>query len=35
VSADRARDIGREAKAIVEFEYQASQPVPEPTEQAA
>lgn len=35
VSADRARDIGREAKAIVEFEHQASQPVPEPTERAA
>jgi hypothetical protein len=35
VSADRARDIGREAKAIVEFEHQASQPVAEPTEKAA
>jgi hypothetical protein len=35
VSADRARDIGREAKAIVELEHQASQPVPEPTEKAA
>jgi hypothetical protein len=29
VSADRARDIGREAKSIVEFEHQASQPVAE------
>ena len=29
VSADRARDIGREAKAIVDHEHQASQPVPE------
>jgi hypothetical protein len=35
VSADRARDIGKEAKAIVEFEHQASQPVPETTEKAA
>jgi hypothetical protein len=35
VSADRARDIGREAKAIVEFEHQASQPVPDATEKAA
>ena len=35
VSADRARDIGKEARAIVEFEHQASQPVPETTEQAA
>lgn len=29
VSAERARDIGREAKAIVDHEQQASQPVPE------
>jgi hypothetical protein len=29
VSAERARDIGREAKAIVEHEHEASQPVPE------
>jgi len=35
VSADRARDIGNEAKAIVEAEHQASQPVPEATEKAA
>lgn len=35
VSADRARDIGREARAIVEFEHQASQPAPETTEKAA
>jgi hypothetical protein len=35
VSADRARDIGREAKAIVEFEHQASQPAPEAAEKAA
>jgi hypothetical protein len=27
VSADRAREIGREARALVEFEHQASQPV--------
>jgi hypothetical protein len=35
VSADRARDIGKEARAIVELEHQASQPVPEATEKAA
>lgn len=35
VSADRARDIGKEARAIVEFEHQASQPVAETTEKAA
>ena len=29
VSAERARDIGREARAIVEHEHQASQPVPD------
>lgn len=29
VSAERARDIGREAKALVEHEHQASQPAPE------
>ena len=29
VSAERARDIGREAKSIVDFEHQASQPVVE------
>jgi hypothetical protein len=35
VSADRARDIGKEARAIVELEHQASQPVPEAAEKAA
>jgi len=36
VSADRAREIGREASAIVEHEHQASQPVaPAPQERAA
>jgi hypothetical protein len=35
VSADRARDIGNEARGIVEFEHQASQPVPEAREKAA
>jgi hypothetical protein len=38
VGAERARDIAREAKAIVEHEHVASQPVPEPepgTERAA
>ena len=35
VSADRARDIGKEARAIVEFEHHASQPVPEAAEKAA
>jgi hypothetical protein len=38
VGAERARDIGREARAIVEHEHVASQPVPEPeagTEKAA
>jgi hypothetical protein len=34
VSADRARDIGREARGIVEFEHQASQPAPSETPQA-
>jgi hypothetical protein len=29
VSAERARDIGREAKSIVDFEHEASRPVPE------
>ncbi len=29
VSAERARDIGREAKSIVDFEHQASQPAPD------
>jgi hypothetical protein len=29
VSAERARDIGREAQSLVEHEHQASQPVPE------
>jgi hypothetical protein len=38
VGAERARDIAREAKAIIEHEHVASQPVPEPgaeTEKAA
>ena len=34
VSADRARDIGREAKAIVEFEHEASKPMPSEAPQA-
>ena len=28
VSAERARDMGHEARALVEHEHQASQPVP-------
>ena len=35
VSAERARDIGREARAIVEHEHIASQPVPESAEEKA
>lgn len=35
VSAERARDIGREARAIVEHEHVASQPVPESAEEKA
>jgi hypothetical protein len=35
VSADRARDIGQEARAIVELEHEASQPAPEAAEKAA
>jgi hypothetical protein len=35
VSGDRARDIGREARAIVEAEHVASQPAPAPAQEAA
>lgn len=34
VSTDRAREIAREARAIVDAEHQASQPVPEPDKPA-
>jgi hypothetical protein len=36
ITADRARDIGQEARLLVEYEHQASMPAPEPAaEQAA
>jgi hypothetical protein len=35
VSADRARDIGHEAKALVEYEHEASQPAPTSAEERA
>jgi hypothetical protein len=35
VSSDRARELGREARAIVTREHEASQPAPAPTQQAA
>ena len=35
VSSERAREIGREARAIVAKEHEASQPQPQPREAAA
>jgi hypothetical protein len=35
VSGERAKEIGREARAIVEAEHEASKPVPEPQQAAA